>query len=114
MIRIFTRRSALKLTVSGGLALSAGLCVPSLVSAQEDYPSRPINVVVPFATGGYNDRLARAFAPYLQEELGQPIVIVNQEGAGAQLGHTYALQQPADGYTVMLTSASPYILHSPA
>jgi len=66
-------------------------------------------VIVPFATGGYNDRLARAFAPYLEKELGQPLNIVNQEGAGAQLGHTYALQQPNDGYTVMLTSASPYI-----
>jgi putative tricarboxylic transport membrane protein len=108
MIRMLTRRSALKLAAVGG-AILAGLSTPATVRAQDDYPNRPINVVVPFATGGYNDRLARAFAPYLERELGQPLVIVNQEGAGAQLGHTYALQQPADGYTVMLTSASPYI-----
>ena len=103
----YTRRAALKIV--GGMALAAGLTMPSLVWAQDDYPNRPINVIVPFATGGYNDRLARAFAPFLEKELGQPLVIVNQEGAGAQLGHTYALQQPADGYTVLLTSASPYI-----
>jgi putative tricarboxylic transport membrane protein len=109
MIKLFTRRMLAKTVAAGAAAAVLGAAVPSLVLAQDDYPSRPINVVVPFATGGYNDRLARAFAPYLEKELGQPLVIVNQEGAGAQLGHTYALQQDPDGYTVMLTSASPYI-----
>ena len=103
-----TRRAVLKMTVAA-VTLASGLAMPSMLAAQDAYPSRPINVIVPFATGGYNDRLARAFAPYLEKELGQPLNIVNQEGAGAQLGHTYALQQPNDGYTVLLTSASPYI-----
>lgn len=102
-----TRRRLLQVT-SGGIA-AASLGMPSILRAQEKYPSRPINIVVPFATGGYNDRLARAFSPYLQAELGQPLVIVNQPGAGAQLGHTYALQQPNDGYTILCTSAAPYI-----
>lgn len=109
MAKRYTRRDALKLGAAGGAALTAGLAMPSILRAQDAYPSRPINCVVPFATGGYNDRLARAFAPYLEQELGQPVVIVNQEGAGAQLGHTYALQQPMDGYTILCTSASPYI-----
>ena len=108
MIGSLTRRGALRMAAVGA-AIAMGLAAPAISKAQEDYPNRPVNVVVPFATGGYNDRLARAFAPYLEKELGQPLVIVNQEGAGAQLGHTYALQQEADGYTVMLTSASPYI-----
>jgi tripartite-type tricarboxylate transporter receptor subunit TctC len=105
----YTRRAVLKIAGAGGAAAAAGLAFPSILRAQDAYPSRPINCVVPFATGGYNDRLARAFAPFLEKELGQPIVIVNQEGAGAQLGHTYALQQPLDGYTILCTSASPYI-----
>lgn len=103
----FSRRTLLKVT-AGGVA-AAALTSPSILRAQSAYPDRPINLVVPFATGGYNDRLARAFAPYLQAELGQPCVIVNQPGAGAQLGHTYALQQPNDGYTILCTSAAPYI-----
>jgi tripartite-type tricarboxylate transporter receptor subunit TctC len=107
MTQLHSRRDALKIA-AGGAALTAGLAAPGILRAQ-DYPSRPINCVVPFATGGYNDRLARAFAPFLEKEIGQPIVIVNQEGAGAQLGHTYALQQPMDGYTILCTSASPYI-----
>lgn len=107
MIRSLTRRTMLKLS-SGGVA-AAALAAPGILRAQDAYPSRPINIVVPFDTGGYNDRLARAFAPFLQEELGQPLVIVNQAGAGAQLGHTYALQQANDGYTILCTSAAPYI-----
>ena len=101
-----TRRDALKLA-GGGILAAGTLGMPGIARAA--YPERPINVVVPFATGGYNDRLARAFAPHLEKALGQPLVIANKPGAGTQLGHTYALQQPNDGYTIMCTSASPYI-----
>ncbi len=102
----FTRRDALKMT--GGTLLAAGtIGMPSIARAA--YPDRPINIIVPFATGGYNDRLARAFAPHLEKAIGQPLVVVNKPGAGTQLGHTYALQQAADGYSILCTSASPYI-----
>ncbi|BCJ90451.1 hypothetical protein IZ6_11860 [Terrihabitans soli] len=101
-----TRRDALKLT-GGGLLAAGTLGLPNIARAA--YPDRPINVIVPFAVGGYNDRLSRAFAPYLEKALGQPTVIVNKPGAGTQLGHTYALQQANDGYTILCTSASPYI-----
>ena len=70
------------------------------------FPSRPINVLVPFATGGQNDRIARLMAPYLQKYLGQPVQIINKAGAGAQLGHTYFLQQPDDGYTILSSSVN--------
>jgi putative tricarboxylic transport membrane protein len=107
MIRPLNRRSMLKLT-SGGIA-AAALASPAVLRAQDTYPSQPINVVVPFDAGGYNDRLARAFAPFLQEEIGQPLNIINRGGAGALLGHMYFLQQPDDGYTILCTSAAPYI-----
>lgn len=105
---VFTRRSALKLAAFGGAAAAVGLAKPAILRAQ-NYPSRPINVIVPFATGGYNDRLARASAPFLEKELGQPLVIVNQPGGNTILGHSYFLQQPQDGYSILCTSASPYI-----
>jgi tripartite-type tricarboxylate transporter receptor subunit TctC len=104
MAQQVSRRTVLQI---GGMA-AAAIAAPRVLRA-EDYPTRPINVVVPFDTGGYNDRLARAFAPFLQEALGQPLVIVNRGGAGALLGHTYFLQQPDDGYTILCTSAAPYI-----
>ena len=105
----FTRRDTLRLAAGGAAAAAASLAAPAIVSAQEAYPSKPINVVVPFNTGGYNDRLARAFTPFLQERLGQPLIVVNRGGAGALLGHTYFLQQPDDGYTILCTSAAPYL-----
>ncbi|MBO0905901.1 Bug family tripartite tricarboxylate transporter substrate binding protein [Jiella sonneratiae] len=104
----FTRRQALRLAAGSGLAATA-LAAPRIARAQSSYPEQPINVVVPFDTGGYNDRLARAFTPFLQERLGQPLVVVNRGGAGALLGHTYFLQQPDDGYTILCTSAAPYM-----
>ncbi|MCS0501983.1 tripartite tricarboxylate transporter substrate binding protein [Ancylobacter mangrovi] len=95
--------------MAGSVGVASGLvAMPSILRAA-DYPTRPINVIVPFATGGYNDRLSRAFAPYLEKELGQPLVIVNKPGAGTQLGNSYALNQPADGYSILCTSAAPYI-----
>ncbi len=102
-----SRRHLLQL-VSGGVA-AATLATPSILRAQSGFPNRPINVVVPFDTGGYNDRLARAFAPFLQRELGQPLTIINRGGAGALLGHLFFMQQPADGYTILCTSAAPFM-----
>lgn len=101
-----SRRGALAFAL-GAFAASTALA-PGGADAQS-FPDKPFNMVVPFNTGGYNDRLARAIAPFLQEALGQPIVIVNRGGAGALLGHTYFLQQPDDGYTLLATSAAPYI-----
>ena len=101
----FTRR----LAIAAGIGIIGAAALPGASFAQDSFPERPINVVVPFDVGGYNDRLARAFAPFLQEELGQPIVIVNRGGAGALLGHTYFMQQDPDGYTILCTSAAPYM-----
>lgn len=103
-----TRRDFLKLSAGGAAVAATGLTAPRLLRAA-DYPTRPINIVIPFATGGYNDRLARAFQPFLQKEIGQPLQIVNRPGAGTLLGNSYFVQQPDDGYTIMCTSATPYI-----
>ncbi|WP_341214326.1 tripartite tricarboxylate transporter substrate binding protein [uncultured Limimaricola sp.] len=99
------RRSVLRMAGAAGAMMAA----PAVLRAQGAYPTQPINVVVPFDTGGYNDRLARAYAPFLQEALGQPLVIVNRGGAGALLGHTYFMQQPDDGHTILCTSSAPYL-----
>jgi len=105
---VFSRRDFLKLGATGMVVATSGLAAPALLRAA-DYPTQPINVVVPFATGGYNDRLARAFQPFLQKELGQPLQILNRPGAGSMLGHSYFMQQKDDGYTILCTSATPYI-----
>jgi putative tricarboxylic transport membrane protein len=105
---ILSRRDFLKLSATGVAVAATGIAAPALLRAS-DYPTQPVNIVVPFATGGYNDRLARAFQPFLQQELGQPLQILNRPGAGAMLGHTFFMQQRDDGYTIMCTSVTPYI-----
>lgn len=85
------------------LGMASTLAMPSILRAQ-DYPTRPLNVVVPLAPGGYNDRLARAMLEPLGAELGQRLSVVNQAGAGTLLGNSYFQGQPADGYTVMCTN----------
>jgi putative tricarboxylic transport membrane protein len=98
-----TRRAVLKLAALAG----AGLAAPSIARA-EAFPTRPIKIVVPFAPGGSSDRLSRVAMPFIQKELGQPLDIVYQPGGGTVLGHSYLLNQPADGYTIA-NSAITYI-----
>jgi len=98
------RASIKKLAGLSAASMAGGLPLTSVFA--DDFPNKPITVVVPFATGGFNDRMARAFAPFLQKQLGQPITVLNRGGAGAQLGHTYLLSQPADGYTIAMSSVN--------
>lgn len=70
--------------------------------AQEPYPSRPVQIVVPFPPGGVADVVARAIAPSLERHLKQPIVIVNKSGAAGAVGMQVAATSKPDGYTLLL------------
>ncbi|WNC13803.1 tripartite tricarboxylate transporter substrate binding protein [Brevibacillus brevis] len=72
-----------------------------------DYPTKQIELVVPFAAGGGVDLVARATADYLSKEWGQPIVVVNKAGGGGAVGAEYALKQAkSDGYTALAVNVS--------
>ncbi len=86
-----------KLAIS--LSLFAGICL----SAQaQNYPTKPIKLIVPFATGGGNDTVARSIAQQLSITLGQPVIVDNKAGAGGIIGADMAAKAPADGYTLFL------------
>jgi tripartite-type tricarboxylate transporter receptor subunit TctC len=68
----------------------------------ENYPLKPIKLVVPYPPGGGTDTLARPFAQRLAVELGQPVIVDNRGGAGGNLGMDYVARAPADGYTLLL------------
>lgn len=91
------------------VGVTAGLFSMSNPAAADDWPTKPIKIIVSLAPGGGMDNLARSMAPFLQEQLGQPVVVENRPGAGELLAHTYYLQQPDDGYTMLSTVAMPYI-----
>jgi tripartite-type tricarboxylate transporter receptor subunit TctC len=81
--------------------LALGITLPSLTHAQS-YPTQPIKLIIPFAAGGPSDVLARGFSPKLGENLGQPIIIENKPGAGANLAAEYVANSKSDGYTLFL------------
>lgn len=93
------------------VAGAAAMALPSLASAQA-WPAKPIRLIVPFPPGGLIDNMARLVGPRLAQELGQPVVIDNQPGAGGNLGAAEAARAQADGYTLLM--ASPPLTISPA
>ncbi len=87
-------------------ALGAGLMFNRVAWAADDYPSRPVRIVVPYAAGGGPDITVRQFGPVLAKTLGQSIVVENKVGAGGVLAAQFVAHSPADGYTTLLGSNS--------
>jgi tripartite-type tricarboxylate transporter receptor subunit TctC len=79
--------------------------VPASALAQE-YPNRPIRLVVPFPAGGGTDVVARAVAPKMSEILGQSVVIDNRAGAGGNVGAELVAKSQPDGYTILLAAST--------
>jgi tripartite-type tricarboxylate transporter receptor subunit TctC len=81
-------------------ALSMFACGPAL--SADNYPTRPVRMIVPFAPGGASDFVGRIIQPALVEQLGQQVVIENRSGAGGNIGVESAARASADGYTFLL------------
>ena len=71
-----------------------------------DYPSRPIRMIIPYPPGGSTDPTGRAFAAWLSEALGQPVVVDNRPGAGSTIGHGIGAKATPDGYTLLLGTSA--------
>jgi tripartite-type tricarboxylate transporter receptor subunit TctC len=84
------------------LALAIALVVTPAVA--QDYPSRPVRIIVPFGPGGPADVVARQLGNILQENFGQPFVVENRTGAGGVIGTVEAAKSPPDGYTLLMMS----------
>ena len=88
------------------LVLAATLVLPPLSARADDYPSRPVKIVVPFGAGGPTDVYVRAIARELEKSLHQPFVVENRPGAGTTIGTAFAAQSAADGYTLLMAGST--------
>ncbi len=86
------------------LVLAALLLAPAAPALAQDYPTRPVRMIVPFAAGGPADVYARFLAQRLQEALGQPFVVDDRPGGGSVIGTEAVAKSPADGYTLLVMS----------
>ena len=89
-----------------GIIVAALLVLPQLAHAQ-DYPTRPIKLIVPFPAGGPADIFARAVSQKMQELLGQPVILDNRSGVGGVTGIDAVAKAEPDGYTIGIGSAGP-------
>lgn len=79
----------------------AGLMLMGAAHAQ-DYPTKPVTIVVPFSAGGSSDTLTRILAERMEKSLGQRIIVRNIEGAGGTVGAEHVVKAPPDGYTLLI------------
>jgi tripartite-type tricarboxylate transporter receptor subunit TctC len=87
-----------------GLAVSAACLAASHTAFAQAYPRGPIKLVVPYAPGGSTDLLARTLGEYVGKRLGQPVVVVNQPGAGGSLGTAAVARSAPDGLTLLMAT----------
>jgi tripartite-type tricarboxylate transporter receptor subunit TctC len=105
MTRIFRRQ--LLAAVLGALAL-AGAVAPA---AAQNYPARPITLIVPWGAGGGTDATARILGSLMEKELGQPVNVVNRTGGSGVVGHAAIASAAADGYTIGLATVEIGMMH---
>ena len=94
----------------GAAALAAGLVCWNGAAAQ-DWPTRPVTMIVPYAPGGNIDQAARVFGRELSEKLGQQFIVESKGGAGGAIGATQVAKSKPDGYTLLVTANGPSVLN---
>ncbi|WP_197425039.1 tripartite tricarboxylate transporter substrate binding protein [Bordetella sp. N] len=102
-----TRRALLRSVAAAPLLLSG------LARAADDFPSRPLRLVVPFPAGGSSDALGRVLAAALAKTLGTSVIVENRGGAGGNIAGDYAARAAADGYTLLMAGQGILAINQP-
>ena len=95
----FVRRAALSICAASALAASAGAWA-------QDWPTKPVKVIITFTAGSSTDIVGRVVTQRLSEIWGQPVVVDNKPGAGGSIGSALVAKSPADGYTILINSSA--------
>jgi tripartite-type tricarboxylate transporter receptor subunit TctC len=99
------------MTVTGYAALAVLLAAAPCAYAQQDYPNRPIRLIVPYPPGGPTDIMGRLTSEVLAKRLAQNVVVDNRGGAATAIGAEMAARAPADGYTLFLSSETTFAVN---
>ncbi|GGH54470.1 MFS transporter [Comamonas phosphati] len=102
---MWNRRTVIFAAVATVAASGAPLAVA------QNFPSRPVTMVVPFPAGGITDAVARALANKVGAQLGKPVVVDNRPGGGGQIAAAYVRQQPADGHTIYVGATEMFAIN---
>ena len=103
MMKTFSQTKRRHLIGLACAALCAGAILPA---AAQQYPSKPIRLVVPYPPGGPTDTVARVIAQQMQDQMGQPFIVENRPGAGANLGAEAVARSTPDGYTLVVATTA--------
>ena len=99
-----SRRSFLSIAAGGAVT-----AVPHIASAQ-DYPNKPIKLILPYTAGSPNDVIARLVTPGLSSQLGQAVVIDNRPGGGTTIGTRAVMTAEPDGYTLLWSNSPSHFI----
>ncbi len=94
----------MRAVVAAACLVLAGTGLATSLATAQDYPSRPVRLIIPFPPGGSNDVVGRLIAAKLSDRLGKQIVVDNRSGAGGVIGTEVAAKSPPDGYTLLIIS----------
>jgi tripartite-type tricarboxylate transporter receptor subunit TctC len=95
------------ITLARAIVISLLLTVPAIA---QSYPDRPVRIIVPYAAGGITDILARALAQQLTDRWGQQVIVENRPGGNSQIGAEYVVHSPPDGYTLMVSADTTFVM----
>ena len=87
------------------------ICTAALPAAAQDYPAKPIHIIVGYAAGGGNDIIVRVMQPELTKGLGQPVIVENKPGAQSIIAAEYAAKAAPDGYTIFMGPSGPMTIN---
>ena len=105
-----SRRRLARGCIGAGLALAAMLAALPQAAAQ-DYPSRPVKIIVPFPAGGTADVMPRLIGEWLSRKWGQPVVVENRTGAAGNIGAEAVAKAEPDGYTLLSAPPPPLVIN---
>lgn len=102
-------RRMIRWSLTAAIATTAALPIGTALA--QDYPKRPVRIVVPYPAGGYTDVLARMLAAGMQARLGQPFIVDNKPGAATAIAAEHVVASPPDGYTLLMTTVTTLALN---